>query len=714
VADVPCTVPFPAPLPATRDPGRGDTWWLELGGTPVRLRNLDKVFWGAEGYTKADLCAYYYNAADDVLPYVADRPLTRKRMPDGADGFSFYEKQAPGHTPEWVRTAAVTHRASGETVDYVVCDDTATLLWLANLGCIELHPWHSRLDAIGLPDYAVFDLDPFDVGFDTVVEVAFLVRTGLERLGVTGYPRTSGATGLQVYVPLSRSHSHATVREWVRRVCGYIKRADPQRTTMEWAVGDRAGKVFLDHNMNTEGKNIAATFSLRPERQAPVATPVTWDELADGARPTDFTIATVWDRRARDVETFAPVLAGGQELTKAMRALGMEPDPAEDADAAAHTVADHTVQTASDTPLGEYARRRDFSRTPEHGLPAAPAAVSPMLATEAQAAFDDPDWLFEPKWDGVRTVAAVSRPRSEAHDAAAEETGKETGGETGGTTRLVSRAGNDISEAYPELAGCWERVLARTAVLDGELIAFDDSGRPSFQALQHRMHARGERAVARASRSSPVSYLVFDLLALDGDDLTDWPLRDRLARLDQVLAPGGAVQRSETVAEHGVALYEAVEQRGLEGIVAKRAASPYTPGKRSRDWRKVKLRREGDVVIVGATPGQGARAATFGSLLLGAYEGTDLVYVGRVGTCFSDAELEALTTKLAELQTEGPSLTEAPADVPADARWVEPVLVCAVGYTELTEDRRLRAPTYQGLRPQADPSTCCLDALRPS
>jgi bifunctional non-homologous end joining protein LigD len=148
-------------------------------GREVRLSNLDKVYWPADGYTKADLVAYYYNAARLVLPYVRDRPLTMKRMPDGLAGQPFYAKQAPDHTPGWVMTAEVTSLDDGKTIDYVLGQDRATLLWLANLGCIELHPWHSRVDDIGRPDYAFFDLDPFDVDFATVRDVALVVKAAL-------------------------------------------------------------------------------------------------------------------------------------------------------------------------------------------------------------------------------------------------------------------------------------------------------------------------------------------------------------------------------------------------------------------------------------------------------------------------------------------------------------------------------------------------------
>ncbi|MEX0659128.1 MAG: non-homologous end-joining DNA ligase, partial [Egibacteraceae bacterium] len=352
-SDVPTTIAFPSPLPARRE---GRAWILESGGVDQKVTNLDKPFWEPEGYTKADLLAYYWNVAEWILPYLADRPLTLKRMPDGADGAFFYAKQAPPHTPGFVSTAPVTSRDSGKTIDYLLARDAPSLLWLANLGCIELHPWHARVDRIDRPDYAFFDLDPMSVGFAEVREVALLVRTALDRLGLRGYPRTSGATGMQVYVPIDRVHSAGAVREWVGRVCRLINRADPERTTMEWEIAKRTGKVFLDHNMNTEGKNIAATWSLRPERGAPVATPLEWAEVAGDVEPTDFTIATVWRRLDEVGDLAVPILAGGQDLRSAMAAVGMDPD-------AADGEGSHVVARRPD--LSAYTAKRDFTRTPE-------------------------------------------------------------------------------------------------------------------------------------------------------------------------------------------------------------------------------------------------------------------------------------------------------------------------------------------------------------
>ena len=850
---VPTTVNFPRELPARHERGK---WWVAVDGVEVELSNLSKPFWEPEGYTKADLIAYYYNIAEWILPVVRQRPLTLKRMPDGADGEFFYSKQAPEFAPEWIPRAPVTSIDSGKTIDYLLAQDCASLLYLANLACIELHPWHARIDELGRPDYAFFDLDPFDVSFAIVREVALVVRTALDQLGLRGYPRTSGATGMQVYVPVDRVHGADEIREWVGRVCRLINKAMPDRTTMEWSVGARSGKVFLDHGMNTEGKNIAATYCLRPQRAAPVATPVTWEEVERGVEPRDFTISTIWARLGEVGDLWEPVLQGGQDLRSAMAALGMAPGQ-EPTPARHRTPGEAPREAPRPYPtLDEYARKRDFSKTPEPagramgGLPPPPAMgglppppadggaeaagnrfviqhhlarrlhhdlrleregtarswalpkglpdipgirhlavqtedhpleylefsgdipegeygagamriwdqgtyeapewaddkvtfvlhgkrhrgewhlfrtsrdapdqwmvsragspdaivpppprLEPMLASEGTDPFDDDDWLFEVKWDGIRAIARTVRPGA---------------GEDGSTT-LTSRLGNDLSGAYPELAALWERVLARNAVLDGEIVALGPDGRPSFELLQRRMHLRGDRAVERAARTIPVTYVIFDVLAVDGEAIIDRPLRERLDVLAELLVPSGRIQRSDPIRGQGVALFDAVTRQGLEGIIAKRARSVYRPGKRSQDWLKLKARQDVDVVIGGWLDGQGARYAKLGSLLAGLYDGDgSLRFVGKVGTGFDDAELTRLAERLAPLAAPSTPFADVSALPPRERRqahWVEPRLVCRVVFNGVTQATILRGASYKGLVDHSTPGNprdCTLATL---
>ena len=315
------TVDFPVELPVTK---RGEHWVARAGDRELRLSNLDKVFWPKEGYTKGDLLNYYFNVSPVMLPHLEDRPLTLKRMPNGVEGDFFYEKNAPVHTPRWMPRIPV--RAEGKTINFLAVRDVAHMLWVVNLGCIEFHPLHSRGTDQEHPTYAFFDLDPFEpAGFDEVKHVASLVKVVVDRLDLRCYPKTSGATGMQIMVPLDGSHTYDEVRGFVGTVADLVHEADRSVTTLEWEVRRRTGKVFLDVNMNRQGANIAAAYSLRPEPGATASAPFEWDEL-DDIDPSAFTIETMFERVAKVGDPFLPVAKGpGQSLADAIERLGAKP-----------------------------------------------------------------------------------------------------------------------------------------------------------------------------------------------------------------------------------------------------------------------------------------------------------------------------------------------------------------------------------------------------
>ncbi len=837
---------FPAPLPARR---AGEAWRLTADGHELRLSNLDKVYWPDEGYTKGDLLSYYFNVAPLLLPHLRDRPETLRRMPDGIAGEAFYEKQIPSHAPDWLQTAPVPHDDPGplgglaatvgrarspsgrgtvppkppgrKPTDFVLAQDLASLLYVVNLGCIELHPLHAKAASLQWPEFALFDLDPFPpYTFADVTAVAKLVKVVLDQLGLRGYPKTSGATGMQIMVPLQPVHPYADVRAFVERVGRLMVRAWPEKVTMAWPVAERAGKVFVDHPMNRSGANIASVYSLRPLPGAPASTPLDWAELDEDLEPGDFRIDNVWDRFATG-DRFAGVLTDRQSLAPAMEALGLKPSSQQ-----------------SKRGLDEYRRKRDFQRTPEpapepgppgsgprrlpdpevphaagvpepalltpgacftiqqhharrlhhdvrferdgvlvsfavpkrlpeapgvrhlavntedhpldyltfqgeipheeygggsvrlfdlgtyealevgdgkltvrlHGSrylgaeyhfirtkdrgwlcflagktplpqPAPPPTYEPMLALAGTQPFDDDGWMFEVKWDGHRCLARLD----------------------GEGTRLSSRSGRDVTGQFPELTGLHRLLVGRNAVVDGEIVALDAGGRPSFQRMQDRFH-RSADELARHPGRVPIHFIAFDLLWLDGEALLDLPLAERRARLAEVLVETRDVRLSQAVDGRGTAFFEEVKGLGLEGVVAKRLASPYRPGARSLDWRKVKALRRQDCVIVGWTPGQGERAATLGSLLLAIWEEGGLRYAGNVGTGFTHSFLERLLPELVERE-----VTTAPVRATPrlkGVRWVRPELVCEVEYLAWTDDARLRAASFKGIRTDKLPEDC--------
>ena len=310
-----------------------------------------------------------------------------------------------------------------------------------------------------------------------------------------------------------------------------------------------------------------------------------------------------------------------------------------------------------------------------------PDRIEPMLARTAHLPGDDRKWAYEIKWDGVRAIAYVE----------------------GGRMRLEARNGRDITGRYPELRELGRALAGREAVLDGEVVAFDTDGRPSFQKLQGRMHLTSEHTVRRLAQSDPVHYVIFDLLWLDGHSLCALPYTERREKLLELGLDGPTWQTPANHVGDGAAMLEASRAQGLEGIIAKRLDSPYAPGRRSPNWVKVKNVRRTDVVIGGWLPGEGKREGRFGALVVGYYEDGDLKYAGRVGTGFDEAELERLGRSLADLARDrSPFAGRQP---PRETHFVEPVLVAAVGYGEWTQANTLRHPRYLGLRDDIDPET---------
>jgi bifunctional non-homologous end joining protein LigD len=297
---------------------------LRKGKRELRLGNLDKPFWPEEGITKGDLLSYYRDVAEVLVPHLRGRPFTMKRYPDGWQGKHFFQKQAPSHMPEWIKRVpfpASTREGEKKIIDYALVDDELALLWMVNMGCIDLHVWSSRADKPERPDWVMFDLDPSEgATFEDVVEVARLVKETLDLLELAAYPKTSGSRGIHVLVPVARRHTHAEAREFAAIVAGALARAHPGLVTTEWQKTKRRG-VLVDANQNGPGKTNASVYSVRPRAGAPVSTPLRWEEIRPGLDLASFTMETVLDRVARDGDLFSGVLEGGQSLTKALRAL---------------------------------------------------------------------------------------------------------------------------------------------------------------------------------------------------------------------------------------------------------------------------------------------------------------------------------------------------------------------------------------------------------
>jgi bifunctional non-homologous end joining protein LigD len=299
---------------------------VRRGKRVLRLSNPDKVFWPDEGITKGDLLAYYREIARVLVPHLQNRPFTMKRYPDGWQGEYFFQKDAPSHMPEWIprRSITVSTRETPRRrrrIQAPLVNDELALLWMVNMGCIDMNTWYSRIDRPERPDWVLFDLDPSaDVGFRETVRVALLVKEVLDALELVSFPKTSGADGFHVLVPLERRHTYDDAREFAEIVAGTLARTHRGLVTTEWSKSKRRG-VLVDANQNGEGKTIASVYSVRPRAGAPVSTPLRWDEVSEELDPNDFTMDVVLGRVDREGDLFAGVLSTRQSLARALKRL---------------------------------------------------------------------------------------------------------------------------------------------------------------------------------------------------------------------------------------------------------------------------------------------------------------------------------------------------------------------------------------------------------
>ncbi|MDP8911034.1 MAG: non-homologous end-joining DNA ligase, partial [Actinomycetota bacterium] len=299
---------------------------IRKGRRVLKLTNLDKPFWLEEGITKGDLLAYYRAVAPVLVPHLKDRPFTMKRYPDGWNGNHFFQKDAPKHMPDWIKRVpylATTRETPRQQrwIQTPLVNDELALLWMVNIGCIDMNAWYSRIDKPDRPDWVLFDLDPSpDVGFAETIEVALLVKDALEALALEGYPKTSGSRGIHVLVPVDRRTTYDDTRQFAEIVAAAIARANRGLATTEWSKAKRRG-VLIDANQNGEGKTIASVYSVRPKPGATVSTPLRWDEVNEKLNPSIYTMDVVLARVAQHGDLYEGVLTKKQSLAKALTAL---------------------------------------------------------------------------------------------------------------------------------------------------------------------------------------------------------------------------------------------------------------------------------------------------------------------------------------------------------------------------------------------------------
>ena len=290
-------------------PRERDEVVVKLGKRELKLTNLRKPFWPELGITKGDLLQYYVEVSGALLPHLRDRAMVMKRYPNGAGGDFFFMKRAPSPRPEWIETCAIEH-ASGNVIEFPMIQDLPSLLWVVNLGCIDLNQWYARCDDVDRPDYLHFDLDPVPgATFGHVLETACRLREALDALRMPNYAKTTGSKGVHVYVPIRRGPTQKQVWTFAKEFARQMEIRNPRLVTAEYKVAKRpAGRVLVDYNQNAWGRTLASVYSVRPRPAAPVSTPVTWEEVERGVRIEDFRIDNVPDRIRRLGDLWKPLL----------------------------------------------------------------------------------------------------------------------------------------------------------------------------------------------------------------------------------------------------------------------------------------------------------------------------------------------------------------------------------------------------------------------
>lgn len=292
---------------------------LVIGKIKVRTSNRDKLYWPEEGITKGMMIDYYQSMADYILPYLKDRPESLKRNPGGIADKGFFHKDAGEDAPAFVKSIPLYSESSKKDVDYIICNNKATLAYLNNLGCIELNPWNSTTKSLDKPDYMIIDIDPSSKNtFEQVIETANVFKQLLDKAGAESCCKTSGATGLHIYVPMGRKYAYEQVRNFAEIICRNAQEQLPKFTSMERNLKKRGNKIYLDYLQNSRGQTIAAAYSLRPHPGATVSTPLLWKEVKAGLTPAAFTIETVPQRVKKVKDLFKPVLGKGIDLQKCL------------------------------------------------------------------------------------------------------------------------------------------------------------------------------------------------------------------------------------------------------------------------------------------------------------------------------------------------------------------------------------------------------------
>jgi DNA ligase D-like protein (predicted polymerase) len=618
------------------------------GVREVRVSSPDRVLWPASGMadgqpvTKLDMAHYLVAVADPMLRALGDRPVTLQRFPEGIEGEEFFSKNPPKGVPDGTRTVMCTY-PSGRKHPQLVIDEIADAVWAAQMNTITFHPWPVRTADVDKPDELRIDLDPQPGrGFKDAVEAAVALREVMAEIGLTAWAKTSGNRGVHVYARVAPTHEFLDVRHGVIGIARELERRLPDLVTTSWWKEERGEKIFVDFNQACRDRTIASAYSPRPLPGAPVSTPVTWDELGS-VDPKELTVRTVpqlvadrgdaWAGIDDEVGDVAAAIALWDKdvSERGLGELNFPPDYPKMPGEPPRVQPSKRRQDKADTEYMAPKAERDADLRTTWGMPVVPP-VSPMLAKPVKDfTAVKVDVLYEPKWDGFRSIIFRS----------------------GDLVEIGSRNEKPMTRYFPDVV---EAVLANfpdKCVIDGEivLVSPESGDRLDFDLLQQRIHPAASR-VKKLAAETPASFIAFDLLALDEESYLDKPFAERRAALEKALATAEApVHLTAATADRDVARgwFTQFEGAGLDGVIAKPVDIAYEPDKRL--MFKIKHERTADCVVAGYRVHKSGPDA-IGSLLLGLYgEDGQLASVGVIGA-FPMARRKELFEELQPLVAE--------------------------------------------------------------
>lgn len=761
--------------------------YVKVDKRTLELSNLTKILYPAQGISKAEIIQYYLTVAPTILSHLKGRPLSLVRFPDGIDAETFFQKNKPEWAPEWLEHISL---GSEKKKDYIMATETASLIWLANLACIEVHQMHCKRPSFESPDYIVYDIDPPEgYPFDKVVQIALRLRSHIESYGYVTFVKTTGGKGVHILTPIitrwTFEEAFHAARDLVRP---FVEKTS--ETTLHIKKEARKNRVLIDIYRNRSGQTIIGAYSLRGVDQAPVSMPLTWEELQAVKNPKDYNLRNAVEKLLVEGDPWEGFASYATELHTSRSETHA-------------VVLPENERRKTTAQLESYQKKRDFKKTPEpkglfeggnnsgfvvhrhhashlhydlrleqdgvlrswavpRGLPPKPGIKRLAVATEDHPLkyltfegeipkaeygggkmwiyangkytitktkengfyftlsskevtgeyrihlMKDKEWLlervdypqvdyiqqkiepmlagssrsvpvgdtlsYEMKWDGIRVLISIDE----------------------GEINLWSRNHKNLNAQFPELMVRDKAFRANSGLFDGEIVCFDTEGKPDFKAVIHRMQRKGDIEIDRAGKKHPVFCYLFDCLYLDGRPLVNEPLWRRREWLKDSLRSDTPFRISQSLKD-GPELFDAVKERGLEGIIAKDESGKYHVGKRSDNWIKVKVRNTAEVYIIGYTIGEGNRESTFGALHLATRKEGALVYRGKVGTGFTDRDMKEISMVLKKFDLIDKPVNNNVLDE-KKSRWIRDELQCEIEYAAITKNNTYREPVFVRMR----------------